>query len=261
MSFFLNVTGFSYLCNSNIYTMLQKTRALVLHAIKYNDNSLIVHLYSEEHGRMAAWVRIPKSHKSKVKSVLFQPLSLLELDIDFSTKNGIHSIREAKPAVVLQSVPFHPLKSSIALFLAEFLSKVLMEEATNRPLYAYLQASVEWLDHCERPAANFHLVFLMHLTLFVGLYPNLEDYHEGDWFDLQNGSFVTMVPLHKQCVKPDEASRICTLMRMNYENMHLFAMSRVERGQILDVLLEYYAIHITGTTDLKSLSVLKELFS
>ena len=60
----------------------------MLHAIKYNDNSLIVHLYSEEHGRMAAWVRIPKSHKSKVKSVLFQPLSLLELDIDFSTKNG-----------------------------------------------------------------------------------------------------------------------------------------------------------------------------
>lgn len=240
--------------------MLQKTRAVVLHAIKYNDSSLIVHVYSELHGRMAAWVRIPKSHKSKIKNVLFQPLMVLDLEVDWSIKNGMHTIREARPTIVLQSIPYHPIKSSIALFLAEFLSKVLMEEAENKPLFAYLIASIEWLDHAERPAANFHLVFLMRLALFLGLFPNLENYKEGAWFDLQNGEFVTDMPLHKQCVKPLEASRIGTLVRMNYDNMHLFALSRLDRGQILDVLLNYYAIHITGTADLKSLSILKELF-
>ncbi|MCQ2239496.1 MAG: DNA repair protein RecO [Bacteroidaceae bacterium] len=241
--------------------MLQKTKALVLHTIKYNDSSLIVHAYTEMYGRLAFWVRIPKSHKAKVRNVLFQPLSLLDLDVDLSSKNGIHHIKDAKPVVVWQSIPFHPVKSSIAMFISEFLSKALMEQAENKPLFAYLEASTEWLDNCERPAANFHLVFLMHLALFLGLYPNLDNYHDGDWFDLQSGTFEPLPPLHKQCVKPVEASRICTLMRMNYENMHLFNLSHFDRGQILDVLLSYYAIHITGTSELKSLSVLKELFA
>ena len=241
--------------------MLQKMKVLVLHTIKYSDSSLIVHAYSEQKGRLAFWVRIPKSSRAKVKNVLFQPLALLELDADLSAKSGIHPVKDAKPLVVWQSIPFHPIKSSVALFLSEFLSRALMEEAENPALFAYLQASIEWLDRCERPAANFHLVFLMHFALFLGLFPNLENYREGDWFDLLNGTFVSLPPSHSQCLRPDDASRISTLMRMNYENMHLFRLSRAERGRILDVLLSYYAIHITGAAELKSIAVLKELFA
>lgn len=241
--------------------MLQKSRVLVLSITKYSDTSVIVHTYSEQQGRLSLWLRIPKSHKSRAKLGLFQPLSVLEVDMDLSPKSNMGYIKEAKSALVLQSIPFHPVKSSIALFLAEFLSKVLQEEAQNQLLFAYLITSIEWLDKCERTSANFHLVFLMRLTLFLGLSPNLEDYHPGDWFDLQNGVFIQHPPFHKQYVRPDEASRIRVLVRMNYENMHLFSLSRVERGQILDVLLMYYTIHVNSSLELKSVSVLKELFT
>ena len=62
-------------------------------------------------------------------------------------------------------------------------------------------------------------------------------------------------------VKPDEASRINILMRMNYETMHLFAMSRAERNRCLTIINDYYRLHLPDFPLLKSLDVLKELFA
>lgn len=57
---------------------------------------------------------------------------------------------------------------------------------------------------------------------FLGLYPNLEDYHAGDYFDLQNACFTPLRPqLHSNYIAPEEAARLTQLMRMNYETMHL----------------------------------------
>lgn len=49
-------------------------------------------------------------------------------------------------------------------------------------------------------------------------------------------------------------------MRMNYETMHLFAMSRVERNRCLLIIIDYYRLHLPEFPPLKSLDVLKELF-
>ena len=48
---------------------------------------------------------------------------------------------------------------------------------------------------------------------------------------------------------------------MNYENMHLFSMSRTERNRCMDVVLKYYTIHVPNFPELKSLEVLRSLFS
>ncbi|MBQ9287800.1 MAG: DNA repair protein RecO [Bacteroidaceae bacterium] len=239
--------------------MLKKTKAIVLFTLKYNDSSLIVHTFTEEDGRMSFWLRIPKNSKAKVKNVLFQSLSILELDIDVS-KHGLSHIKEARPISPFNSIPFDPLKLSVAIFLAEYLSKVLREETQNKSLFAYLEYSIRWLDGTKEIPANFHLVFLMRLSRFLGLYPNLENYHQGDFFDLENGCFVSTQPIHGQFVHGQQAKHILTLMRMNYTTMHLFKMNRVERNEILDMLLKYYSIHIPGSADLKSLPILKELF-
>ena len=147
------------------------------------------------------------------------------------------------------------------MFLAEFLYRSLREEAENRPLFAYLEHSIRWLDECERGFANFHLVFLMRFSRFLGLYPNTEDYDEGCFFDLLNACFTPIQPSHGAFLKPDEASHINILMRMNYETMHLFAMSRAERNRCLTIINDYYRLHLPDFPLLKSLDVLKELFA
>ena len=234
---------------------------IVLHTLKYNDTSNIVDIYTEQVGRASFLVKIPRSKKSGVRSVLFQPLALVELEAEVRPTSNLHRIREAKTLYPFQSLPYHPYKSSIAMFLAEFLYRALKEEASNEPLYAYLMHSILWLDGCgERPFANFHLVFLMRLSRFLGLYPNVDDYTSGCYFDMLNACFTPLMPKSGAFLKPDEAARIRLLLRMNYETMHLFGMSRTERNRCLMVINDYYCLHLPDFPMLKSLDVLKELF-
>ena len=164
--------------------MYQKVTGIVLHSLKYNDTSNIVHVYTRESGRMSFIVKIPKSHKSGIRPMLFQPLAMLEMEVDYRPNASIHRIKEAKTVQPFKSLPYHPFKSSMAMFLAEFLYRALREEQPNEPLFAYLQHSILWLDECDDHFSNFHLVFLMRLSRFLGLYPNLEFYSEVCYFDL-----------------------------------------------------------------------------
>lgn len=241
--------------------MFQKITGVVLHTLKYNDSSNIVDIYTREEGRMSFLVKIPRSKKSGVRSVLFQPLAIVELEADVRPNTSLHRVKEVKSLYPFSSLPYHPYKSSIAMFLAEFLFRALKEEAPNVPLFIYLQHSILWLDECgERSFVNFHLVFLMRLSRFLGLYPNVDDYVPGCYFDMLNACFTPLLPTGGTFLKPEEASRIRLLLRMNYDTMHLFQMNRMERNRCLMVINDYYRLHLPDFPILKSLDVLKELF-
>ena len=75
--------------------MLQKTVGIVLHTLKYNDTSIIVEMYTESMGRGSYLVSVPRSRKAVVKSVLFQPLSLIEFEADIRSNRSLYKIKEA----------------------------------------------------------------------------------------------------------------------------------------------------------------------
>lgn len=240
--------------------MEQKLKGIVLHTVKYNDSSVIVNLYTEENGRISLLAPIARSRKSLIKASMFQPLTFLDLEIDYRPNAHLNKIKEAKISLPFKSIPFHPLKSAIALFIAEFLHKALSEESQNLPLFTYLHYSIQWLDECTQNYSNFHLVFLMRLSRFIGLYPNTEKYHSGDLFDLQNACFCSQPPLHRAILPAEEAKLLLQLIRMNYKTMHLFKMNRVQRNRCLAVIIDYYRLHLPGFQELKSISVLQDLF-
>ena len=241
--------------------MYQKVSGIVLHSLKYNDTSNIVHIYTRECGRVSFLVKIPKSRKTGVRPMLFQPMTMLELDADIRHNASIHYIKEAKSIYPFKSLPYHPYKSAMAMFLSEFLYRALREEEPNEPLFAYIQHSILWLDECDENFSNFHLVFLMRLSRFLGLYPNLELYTDGCYFDMLNSCFTSSIPRGGAYLKPDEASRIRLLLRMNYDTMHIFKFSRIERVRCLTVINDYYRLHLPDFPQLKSLEVLQELFA
>lgn len=241
--------------------MLQRTAGIVLRTLKYKDGYLIADVYTEMCGRASFQVPVPRSRKSLVKSVLFQPLAMVELEADFRPSTSIYKVKEVKSLHPFVSLPYDPRKSAIAFFLAEFLYRAVREEAQNGPLFAYLHHSIVWLDECTSGFANFHLVFLMRLSRFLGLYPNLDEYQEGFYFDMQAACFTPLRPLtHTHFLSPAEAARLPLLLRMNYETMHLFALNREERMRCLLLMNDYYRLHLPGFPELKSLEVLRELF-
>ena len=241
--------------------MQEKTCGVVLRTVKYGDNTLIADVYTETRGTVSFAVKLPRSRKSSLRGVMFRPLSVLEIDFEYRLRTGLQRISDVRFAYAYTSLPYHPYKASIALFLSEFLCRVLKNESENAPLFAYLTYSLQWLDAAERAFSNFHLVFIPRLTRFLGFYPNVEDYHAGDFFDMQNACFVSSPPGHHAFLRPDEAAVIPLFMRMNYDSMRFFVMNRRDRDRYVEVLNDYYRLHVPEFPELKSLDVLKEVFS
>lgn len=240
--------------------MLIKTRAIVLRTLKYGESRLIVDLFTQAMGCVSFIHSIHKSKKSRVGKQYFQPLTILEVEYDSRQNIQLQRIKEVRIAYPFCTIPFDAYKLSISLFTAEFLYHCVHGEQEVGTLYQYVEASICWLDAADGAFANFHLVFTMHLSRFIGFYPNLEDYVQGDFFDLRNGVFCSFPPSHSDYIVPVEASKIHLLMRMNYESMRLFRFSRQERNRCVDLILRYYRLHIPAFPELKSWAVLQELF-
>ena len=240
--------------------MLTKTQAIVLHSLKYGETRLIVDMFTRSQGRQSFIVSIPKSVKGKIKKQLFQPLTLLEIEYDLRPKLQLQKLSDVRLASPFSSIPFDPNKLSISLFIAEFLYYALRSEQRNEPLFDYIVNSIQWLDAQTNRFANFHLVFLMRLSRFLGFYPNLDHYQAGDYFDLRESVFLPVPPVHRDFLHPQEAEKIQLMMRMDFPTMHLFRMSHQERNRLLEVSLVYYRLHLPDFPELKSVSVLQELY-
>ena len=240
--------------------MLTKTQAIVLHAIKYGETRLIVDMFTKVFGRQAFIVSIPKTPKGKVKKQFFQPLTILEIETDIRPRQQLQKLHDVRLAAPFASIPFEPDKLAISLFVAEFLYYALRSEQRNELLYDYLEYSIVWLDGQQERFANFHLVFLLRLTRFLGFYPNLDDYKDGDYFDLRESVFMPVPPEHRDFLHPEEAQKVQLMMRMDFPTMHLFRMSHQERNRLLEVSLKYYRLHLPDFPEMKSIEVLQALY-
>ena len=109
-------------------------------------------------------------------------------------------------------------------------------------------------------SANFHICFLWGLGRLLGIEPDTEGYRQGMVCDMIDGVFRVTAPLHRQWLNADESAAVYALSRMNYTNMHLYRMSRLQRNALLDGELRYFSLHHTPLGAIKSLDVLRVLF-
>ncbi len=240
--------------------MLHKTQGIVLYGLNYNDKYKIVHIYTEEFGRVPYLVAKSKGKKSRVPVSLFYPFSVLDLDVEHLPLRDIQRIKEAKFSVMLTGIPFDSVKMPVIMFLSEFMYKIVKDIQPNKLLFSFVYRSIEIFDLLETGIANFHLVFMMRLSQFLGFYPNEEGYETGMFFDMQSGVFVRFKPNHPYFLSPDDSKIFLLLLRMNYENMHAYSFSRHDRINIISRILEYYRLHFSSLTELKSLEVLQSVF-
>lgn len=233
---------------------------MVLRTIRYGDSQLIVDMITDGFGRLSFMQRIPKTNRSKVKKQILQPLNILDIIFDYRPNIKMQRIKDASAAFPFMSIPFDPQKIAMGMFIAEFLYYATRSEQADKPLFRFIEDSMRWLDASTSACSNFHIVFLMHLTMFVGFYPNTEHDTADRYFDLRSGCFTPRPPLHSDFLLPDEADKIELLMRMSYATMHLFRFTREERNRCINIITKYYRLHVPDFPELKSLAVLREVF-
>ena len=237
-----------------------KSKAIVLHVRKYGDDALIVDVLTEKAGCVGMMVRISRSRRAAIRHSLFQPLALLELEWRERNSDALVRPQAVASAFPYSSLPFHPHKSAIALYLAEFLFHAVRHEPDTETLFQYVEKSLQWLDACEEGFANFHLVFLLYLTQFLGFRPEARTYHPNCWFDLRSSVFCSSQPWHPDFLKPEDAALVPKLLRMKYSNMRFFRFNGAERSRLLEQIEHYYQLHVAGFPDTGSLEIFRSLF-
>lgn len=238
-----------------------KNKVIVLHVLRYADDKLIVECLSEAEGRVSFVVRISHSSRAAVRHTLFQPLAVLDVEWTARPRGGLAIPKSARVATPFSTLHAEPRKATVALFLAEVLMYIVRSEEASGAMFEFVASSLEWFDTAPvgTATANFHIVFLLRLSLFLGITPNLDD-RDLPYFDLMAGEFLGTAPAHAYYIYGAEASAFSQLMRMNFGTMHLFALSREQRGRILELVLQYYRLHLPAMPEPKSLDVLREVF-
>lgn len=222
--------------------MLNKNNAIVLSKVKYRDNDLIVKCFTSQKGIVSYLLKgVLKSGKSSTKAAYFQLLSQLQIEEQFRANQSLQYIKEVKLDYVYHSLHTNVYKGAIVMFLSEVLSNVLKEEEQNLPLYNYLKTTLQWLDYQDE-FSNFHLLFLLNLTQYLGFYPDTTNIGFPN-FNLTNGLFEKK----KQdlyTVSDENLTVLKQLLGIKFDALNSIKLSSTQRQSFLAMLLLYFELSV-----------------
>jgi DNA repair protein RecO (recombination protein O) len=237
--------------------MLVKTKAIVISSIKYQEKSLIVKCFTLSDGLKSYFVRDAfSSRKSNQKIAYFQPFSILEIEAVHKNKGTLENFKEIKLAIPFQTIHNSVTKSTIVLFLSEMMHYSIHEEEENEALFTFLETALLWLDTHDE-IANFHLIFLLEATKYLGFYPDTTNI-DLPYFEMTEGIFTPFNAISS--LSEHETQLFKKLLELKFES-DLKTFHVIERQILLKILIDYYSFHLEGFRKPKSLDVLKEVFS
>jgi DNA repair protein RecO (recombination protein O) len=239
--------------------MIEKTLGIVLTQIKFGDTSLIVHLYTSRWGRIGILVPGARTTSKNRKAHLFQPLTLLDLEVYYKGGRDLQKIKEVRNHSPFIHLAGDPVKSAIALFLADILNRALREETPNAELFEFLLYHLEYLDIADHGVANFHIFFLIRLSRYFGFNPGLPA-EENLWFDIPSGHFSGQRPLHGNALDPELTALMVRFMKIPVSELASVTMNRMQRHELLSGIIRYYQQHLEGLGEIRSYPVLQALF-
>lgn len=238
---------------------IERVTGLVIDTIRHSDRHNVVTLYTRERGRMSFLSNVGTGKAARMRNVRLRPLAVVTTDVDMRGNRDLQRLGAVMPAVLWHDLYFNPVKSSIVMFLSEFLNTFLRQSDADAAMWDFIVRSLQGLDAERGSVANRHLAFLIGLLPHAGIQPDLSG--EGRWFDMREGVVVDFMPLHHDVVTGDELQALRTIARMTAANCRRFRLSAPQRRRLLAGLLQYYSIHFPGMANLKSPSILAETFS
>ena len=238
--------------------MLIKSKVIVLSKIRYRDNDLIVKCYTQERGVTSYLIRNAFKSKKNQTIAYYQPLSQLYIEENYKQNQSLQYINEVKSSFMYKTLHTNILKSAMALFIAEVLNAVLKEEEKNTILFDYIESALQWLD-AEEVFSNFHLLFLLKLTKFLGFYPESTTNPKAI-FNLQLGAFGKEV-IDKYTISDQNNIVLNKLLGMKFDALNELHLNGAQRRDFLNMLLVYFELHLGDFKKPKSLDVFNQVFN
>ena len=216
--------------------MTINTGLIVLHTTKFGENSLVVHTLSREYGRRSFLI---KGAGKKSMMSLFLPLNILEADVVETNKSTLFTARNLVARHPLLGIRDNMFKNSMTMFMSEVLYRVVKEGALEQDLYEWCERSILMLDAIRTDFSNFHIRFLLELTVALGFSPEAKD----------------LIPF-----VGDHYPVVSSFMTLPFAESMLLPLNGAVRNEIAEEILRYIEYHTESAVNVNSLKVLRELF-
>ncbi len=237
-----------------------KAEGIVLNTVKYGESAVVAHVLTDTLGRRSFLVQGIRSGRGRGnRAALLQPMFPLAFEAVESPRTELLRMKDVRPAFPLRSLPFDVRKSTMALFMAEVIYRLVRESERNPELYGFVRGSVEALDGLADGVANFHLWFLVRLSRFLGFYP-ADEYAPGAVFDIAEGRFALSEPSHRLTLGRAESALLGRLMDTDIGELAALKLSRAARSSFLEAMLFYFGYHLDAVDKIRSVRILSEVF-
>ena len=217
--------------------MTNSTELIVLHTTKFGENSLVVHTLSRDYGRRSFLV---KGAGKKSSMSLFLPLNVLEAEILETNKSTLFTARNLTAKHPLLGIRNSMFKNSMTMFMSEVLYRVVKDGAYEQGLFEWCEKDILLLDAIQTDFSNFHIRFLLELTVALGFSPESQD-------------LIPFVGDHYPVVEK--------FMTLPFADSMLIPLNGPVRNEIAEEILRYIEYHTESSVNVNSLKVLRELFA
>ena len=225
--------------------MLYTTKGVVLSYIKFRDTSIIAKIFTEELGLQSYIIHSVRTQKPKHGIGLFQSLALLDMVVYHKKDRGLQSIKELKCLLPTYGILNNLKKSTIAVFIAEVLAKVIHEGLQHKQLFSYIVESVIQLSDQTTGYEYNHINFMLQLCKHLG-------------FGVSNAH-----ALNKELSESGLSSGVnddeVILLDVIYNGSYPAILSRTTICNLMHALITFYRLHIDNFYSLKSLPLLLEV--
>ena len=220
--------------------MIFKTRGIVFRFTKFRETSIIVTIFTETFGLQSYIVNGVRSKSAKNRIALFQPLTLLNLVVYHRENANIERIREISCLYPYRTLMTDVKKSTLAMFINELLNKTVKDESHAGEIFQFLHHSLTTLDSQQQGFENFHLIFMLKLARYLGF-----------------GVYNLNELLGGRVTDTDTEKILGELLTADYDAS--LKITNMQRRNLLDLLLKFYAEHMEHLGEIKSVQVLREV--
>lgn len=245
--------------------MLTPTLGQVLHTTNYSESSVIVKMFTRELGVRSYIIKGVRRQGSRTKQNLLQPLRALDLVV-YNSNSTLNYVKEISPHCALRFPS--EVENAILFFMTELLYKSLPEGEPMPELFDYVLHTVEQMDKCGN-IASLPIEFQLRLASFLGIAP-LDNYSINEpLFNLKEGRYLA--PPSRYTALTDRntdylldktlSERLHNYLSSvyNHETLPLYQLR--DRIGIINLLLEYYKVHLDDFGSFKSHEVLHSVLT
>lgn len=225
--------------------MKQTDYGIFIHRTSYSESSIIATFYTRQGGIQKFIFQGAK----KKNAVLF-PLNVVELTYYNRPDSELGKLTQIEMVHPLNAIAFEPNRSIVAFFIADVLKQTLHTNEKEIRQFDFLAKAVIELDQTSN-VGMFPLKFLAKFSEFIGIAPS-EHEESPLYFNMTEGEFHSDYRMGDWCLEGEIVQVLNDLFSER-------DIPSSQKKACLEVILQYYKIHVPRFNVENSLEIIREV--